>query len=69
MDSPKMDASLAEVRQWRESLQGELDHLDSTSRIREIERRASEIMRRHGLELTRVDAPTRRPLAGQEISR
>jgi len=55
MSSPRMDPSLAEVREWREGLQAELGHLDAESRIREINRRASEIMRRHGLNLTTVD--------------
>ena len=51
MRDTKIDPSLAEVRQWREKVQGELAHLDSKAEIEETHRRAQNFMRAHGLKL------------------
>jgi hypothetical protein len=51
MSRPKIDPSLAEVRQWRESLQKERSHLSLEDQVQEIRRGAERFAKSHGLEL------------------
>ncbi|MCP4549223.1 MAG: hypothetical protein GY835_22445 [bacterium] len=51
MNRERIDPSLAEVRQWRESLQSELSHLDSKAEAQDVHRRAEAFMRDYGLRL------------------
>jgi len=60
MTDAKIDPSLAEVREWRESLQKELSLLDSKAELQEIHRRAQNLMRSHGLELKTVESRSRK---------
>ena len=55
MSSSRIDPSLVEVRQWRESLQAEIGHLHGDAKIHEINRRTEEVLRRHGLKLVTVE--------------
>lgn len=51
MSGLKIDPSLLEVRQWRESLQEKRSHLSLDAEIQEIRRGAESFAQAHGLKL------------------